>query len=235
MSNQSVEHDVVFLSYDEPHAEQNFERCRDVLGPAVKRLHGVSGMHRAYRLTAELVDTDRYLVIDGDLYLDERFRQLATVAAPEDVVMVTWAARNSVNGLCYGYGGPKLVRRSAMTVESTTLDVLAGLPGRKIFRADVAGETRIDGSWFQAWRAAFREVAMLTIGSEYGMPGELARERVQQWATFESSSDDSPTAVGARDALVWLQQRADHDEQRRFLNDPRKLRAHFLGRGHKDV
>ncbi|MFD8897156.1 hypothetical protein [Streptomyces ardesiacus] len=54
--------DAVMLSYDEPIADRLHARVQRVLGTRVKRLHGVRGMRRAYRLAAEVTDSEQFLL-----------------------------------------------------------------------------------------------------------------------------------------------------------------------------
>ncbi|WP_224326638.1 hypothetical protein [Streptomyces olivaceus] len=61
--------DAVMLSYDEPIADQLHARLQRVLGTRVKRLHGVQGMRRAYRLAAEVTDSEQFLLADGDFVI----------------------------------------------------------------------------------------------------------------------------------------------------------------------
>ncbi|MCX4902431.1 hypothetical protein OG571_46670 (plasmid) [Streptomyces sp. NBC_01369] len=65
--------DAVVLSYDEPLAEKLHARLQRVLGLKVKRLHGVHVMRRAYRLAAEVVDAEQFLLADGDFVIDTEF------------------------------------------------------------------------------------------------------------------------------------------------------------------
>lgn len=58
--------DVVMLSFDEPDANDLHHRLEQVLARPVKRLHGIVGMRRAYKLTAEAATTATYLLADGD-------------------------------------------------------------------------------------------------------------------------------------------------------------------------
>ncbi len=106
--------EAVQLSYDEPLAGSLHTRLARVLGGSVKRLHGVRGMRRAYRLTAELVDTEQFFLADGDFAIDPEFPTAAVQPLADGVAMRVWQAVNPVNGLTYGYGGLKLIaaRRS---------------------------------------------------------------------------------------------------------------------------
>ncbi|MCD0449444.1 hypothetical protein LO762_09610 [Actinocorallia sp. API 0066] len=168
--------DTVFLSVDEPLADELFGRLCRVLGPA-KRLHGVRPMRRAYQLCAQLADTEEFFLADGDFDIDPDFYADAIDPLAEGTCMRVWQARNPINGLTYGYGGLKLIRASALRHLGDAVDVLAALPGQVEFTGTPAGTTRIDQSPYHAWKAAFRECAMLARGCEYGATGHAAQQR----------------------------------------------------------
>ena len=46
-------YDVVFLSYDEPNAEENYQHLLSIR-PKAKRVHGVKGSDAAHKACAEL-------------------------------------------------------------------------------------------------------------------------------------------------------------------------------------
>lgn len=234
--------DAVMLSYDEPLAGALHTRLEQVLGWPVKRLHGVRGMRRAYRLTAELVDTEQFFLADGDLAIDPGFDPGDVESLADGVAMRVWRTVNPVNGLVYGYGGLKLVRRSALRELGTAVDVLAALPGRTEFVPVVAGLTRFNQSPYLAWKAGFRECAMLARGSEYGMTGEESQSRIEAWTTSGSNQPDSAgvgefagyAAAGAREGLAFARDTARDlarlDRFHRFaaLNDPVWLQRRFV-------
>ena len=45
-------YDIVFISYNEPNADANFERLQARF-PTVKRVHGVKGIHQAHIAAAK--------------------------------------------------------------------------------------------------------------------------------------------------------------------------------------
>lgn len=182
--------DCVLLSYDEPRADEHFQLLAGVFG-VVRRLHGVRGMHRAYRLCAEVADTKEFFLADADLAIDPGFDPAAVAPLGPGVPMRVWCTRNPVNGLTYGYGGLKLCRRSTLRRLRNVgaVDVLAALPGRPEFASQVAGETRFDTSPRHAWRAGFRECAMLTRGCDYGrIRDHEADHRLRTWRTGGAAS-----------------------------------------------
>ncbi len=200
--------EAVMLSYDEPLADELHARLQRVLGLRVKRLHGVRGMRRAYRLAAEVVDTEHFLLADGDFAVGTEFDACAVDPLPEAVSMRVWRAVNPLNGLVYGYGGLKLIRRSALRKLGEAVDVLAALPGRIEFTADIAGTTRINQSPYHAWKAGFRECAMLARGSEYAMGESLTAERIAAWIAGGAGQFAQFAVSGAREGVAFAHEAA---------------------------
>lgn len=219
--------DAVFLSYDEPMADSLHARMQRTLGGTVKRLHGVHGMRRAYRLCAEIVDHEQFFLADGDFAIDTDFAPAAVAPLDEEVSMRVWRAVNPVNGLSYGYGGLKLIRRSALREMGQAIDVLAALPGRIEFAREAAGITRFNQSPFLAWKAGFRECAMLARGSEYGMADDEARQRVEAWTASRDGEFAAYAAIGAREGVAFAREAARDPKRFDHLNDPSWLRARF--------
>jgi hypothetical protein len=202
----------------------------------VKRLHGVEGMRRAYRLAAEVVDAEQFLLADGDFVIATEFALSAVEPLDEGVSMRVWRARNPLNGLVYGYGGLKLIRRSALRQLGAAVDVLAALPGRTEFVADIAGTTRVNQSPYHAWKAGFRECAMLTRGSEYGMDDTEANERIAAWTAGGEGEFAQFAVSGAREGVVFAREAARLPDRFDKLNDPEWLHARFTaGHGEQAV
>ncbi|MET8855533.1 hypothetical protein [Streptomyces sp. NPDC004579] len=222
--------DAVMLSFDEPLADRLHARLQRVLGVPVKRLHGVQGMRRAYRLAAEVVDAEQFLLADGDFVVATEFDLSAVEPLEEGVSMRVWRARNPLNGLIYGYGGLKLIRRSALREMGEAVDVLAALPGRAQFVGEIAGTTRIDQSPYHAWKAGFRECAMLSRGSEYGMGDAEAAERIAAWLASSEGSFVEFALAGAQEGVDFAHQAARVPAQFQKLNDPRWLFDRFTAR-----
>jgi hypothetical protein len=225
--------DAVMLSYDEPIADRLHARLQRVLGTRVKRLHGVQGMRRAYRLAAEVTDSEQFLLADGDFVIATEFDLGSVAPLAEGVSMRVWRARNPLNGLVYGYGGLKLIRRSALRQLGDAVDVLAALPGRAEFVASVAGTTRINQSPYHAWKAGFRECAMLARGSEYGMDDGEAAERIKAWTDGAEGEYADFATAGAREGVAFAAEAAHFPHLFDKLNDPAWLFSRFTA-GHAE-
>ena len=104
------DHDVFYLSYDEPNAEKNYaDICNKI--PWVKRVHGVKGSDAAHKACAMASETERFTTVDGDNIINPKWLDVE-IEFDMDVVdlttsVVSWCGYNIVNGLVYGNGGLK--------------------------------------------------------------------------------------------------------------------------------
>lgn len=167
---QMSEYDVIFISYDEPEAEENWAHLLS-LAPWAQRVHGVKGFDAAHKEAAALATTSRFITVDGDTRVDPKFFDLE-INIPEkfEDCVLSWASTNVVNGLAYGNGGLKLwtkdfvnnmqtheaAKRGSETVDFCWDEKYVQLNG-------IWSETRPNGSPFQAFRAGFREGIKMTL------------------------------------------------------------------------
>jgi hypothetical protein len=155
--------DVIFLSYDEPTANENFARLR-AFAPHARRVHGIKGIGHAHRKAAELSDTEYFFVVDADNWILDGFS-----FDPPEVELngrYLWCSRNAVNGAIWRNGAIKLLRRGdVLALESFQVDFFLSIEGRIGLLDVVASETRFNSSPFLAWRGGFRECAKLAAGS----------------------------------------------------------------------
>ena len=109
-----IDQDIIFLSYDEPNAEENYA---DLLAkvPWAKRVHGVEGSDAAHKACADLSETENFITIDGDTIIDPKFLEvdldLNKLNATKDY-QFSWAGKIDVNGLMYGNGSIKMWTRN---------------------------------------------------------------------------------------------------------------------------
>ena len=109
MKVKLAELDIIYLSYDEPNAEQNYADLLTKV-PWAKRVHGIHGSDAAHKACAELSTTDRFVTVDGDNTIRQEFiNQVLDFDEHTDLEhsVISWCGRNSINGLLYGNGGLK--------------------------------------------------------------------------------------------------------------------------------
>ena len=88
-----TEFDVIFISYDEPNADENFA---DLLNkcPWAKRSHGVHGSDAAHKAAAKLSDTERFVGVDADNIVDPEFFNITfDTDRIKDNHVVSWSGK----------------------------------------------------------------------------------------------------------------------------------------------
>lgn len=167
-----IEHDVVFLSYDEPNAEKNYA---DLLTkcPWAKRVHGVEGSDSAHKACAELAQTERVTIVDADNIVNSRFFEQTIEVESEDLYnnsVISWCGLNVINGLKYGNGGIKSWPREFI-LNMKTHENADSLQSQVDFCWDInyitldecMSEVYNNATPWQAWRAGFREGVKMSL------------------------------------------------------------------------
>ena len=158
--------DCVYLSYDEPQKEEFWVKIKNMV-PWAKRVDGVKGSDAAHKAAADVSDTERFILIDGDNLPDPAFfnQTLHFPTQEYEHAVFRWRARNHINGLMYGNGGlsswTKEFVHNMQTHEHsdgrTETQVEFCFDPLYWAMHDCFSKTYPNGSPFQAWRAGFRE------------------------------------------------------------------------------
>jgi len=158
--------DCIYLSYDEPNAEENWVKIKNMV-PWACRVDGIKGSDAAHKAAGEASTTDRFILIDGDNIPDPSFFNLTLAFPTEEYerAVFRWRARNHVNGLMYGNGGlsswTKDFVNNMKTHENTdgSVETLVEFCFDPLYWAmhDCYSVTYPNGSAFHSWRAGFRE------------------------------------------------------------------------------
>jgi hypothetical protein len=167
---------VVFLSYDEPNADQNYNQLLTFI-PWAERVHGVKGSDAAHKACANLATTDRVVIVDGDNYmvrggfLDQTVEILDNTIDLDNSV-ISWPSINTINDLVYGNGGIKCWARNTLLNMRTHESADPNNSRAQIdFCWDInyipldCAYTKIhnNSTPFQAWRAGFREGVKMSL------------------------------------------------------------------------
>lgn len=102
---------VVFLSYDEPNADENYQFLIDhhPNKSQIHRVHGVKGFDAAHKAAAKAANAIRFFTVDADCQIDRSIWTKSIELTHEiQKATLSWSSRNLVNGLVYGNGGVKL-------------------------------------------------------------------------------------------------------------------------------
>jgi len=175
---------IIFLSYDEPNAEQNWQKLRQRF-PTAKRVHGVEGILNAHKKAAELSTTASFFVVDGDSEILDTFSFTNKLSAHDRLRYVhIWKCLNPVNGLEYGYGGVKMFHKNMFENFDETIVDMSTLLGEGVKLMDeVATVTHFNSDEFHAFRGAFRECTKLASGVIKNQDNTESIERLNVWTT----------------------------------------------------
>jgi hypothetical protein len=186
--------DIVYLSYDEPNAEKNYADLLTKV-PWAKRVHGVDGSDSAHKACARLSETERVIVVDGDNTIRPEFLKQEIDFKDEvdlDKSVISWGARNTINGLIYGNGGIKcwptqlvLDMKTHENAESenakTQVDFCWDINYIQI--DSCMSDVHNNATPQQAWRAGFREgVKMGLLEGSKAVPNNFSKQ--VHWKNF---------------------------------------------------
>jgi len=211
--------DVVFISYNEPNADVNWQRVLEK-APWAKRVHGVKGIFNAHKAAAKLAKTDMFFVVDGDAWLVDEWEFNFQPGIFDRDCAYVWSSTNPVNDLTYQNGGVKLFSKSILMRKKkwTTLDMFTGIMPKIKTENAISCITTFNVDAFSTWRSAFREsvklyttnqMSKLTswLESDVGQPfGSYAVSGAQCGTQFAKDNiNDQSTLLKIND-YDWLEQ-----------------------------
>ena len=176
-------YDVVFISYNESNAEENYHKLIAKC-PRAKRVHGVKGIHQAHIQAASICDTDMIWIVDGDAVIEENFNFDLVVSSYDIECVHVWRSRNPINNLEYGNGGVKLLpRKLTSNMDTATPDMTTSIS--KTFKAmqTVSNINSFNTDKFTTWRSAFRECCKLASRVIERQHDDETQQRLDTWCT----------------------------------------------------
>lgn len=155
-------YDIVFISYDELNAEDNFNLIRKRFSN-VKRIKNIKGIHNAHIEAAKLCTSDYFYVVDADAEVLDTFNFDYNIEFFDKPKIRVWRAKNIINDLVYGYGAIKLLPRTftaRMKQLNPDMSTSLGIEYEPIM--ELSNITKFNTSPFNTWRSAFRECTKLS-------------------------------------------------------------------------
>lgn len=187
-------YDIVFISYNEPFADDNFIRLQSRF-PYSIRVHGVKGIHQAHIEAARLATTEMFWVVDADALIEDSFyfefeyvpyRNVQSRKVLHSMVHV-WHSKNPVNGLIYGYGGVKfLPKELTMNMSTDTTDMTTSISSKFKLMPAVSNTTFFNTDPFNTWKSAFRECVKLSSKVIDGQVDDETEQRLSVWCVLNA-------------------------------------------------
>ena len=196
--------DIVFISYDEPEADINWELLKS-RHPRAVRVHGVSGMELALEAAADVSTTSWYYAVFAKTRLYEGFDFSFVPDRMQQPKHYIFNCRNSSNGLEYGHMG--MVLYNCAGIRETNRFANFGLDYTLSFSHESIPLLSCYGDFattpYHAWRTAFRETAKLAY-FETATPSVDNSYRLTTWLNKATGNNAEWVLKGAKDGLEFF-------------------------------
>lgn len=197
--------DIVFLSYDEPNADENWEKLK-AKHPRAKRVHGVPARTLAYITAALKSETDYFFAVFPTIEIDDSFDFTFQPDRLKEPCHYIFHCKNPVNGLEYGHRAVILYNKQlCLDTKKPGLDFTLSQAHTVV--PTLCGTTNFNVSPEISWRVAFREVIKLcamkqTVESRY---------RLKKWCELGKGPYAELVQRGALDAIDYYEKNK-HDQ-----------------------
>lgn len=220
-------YDIVFISYGEPNADNNWERLKSQF-PMAKRVKDVEGIHQAHITAAKKCFTKMFWVVDGDAeLLDFNFDYEVSEWDLETVHV--WRSINPVNNLEYGYGGVKLLPRTlTLNMDTTVPDMTTSISDKFKAVDQISNLTVFNTDPWNAWKSGFRECCKLASKTIKGQVDEETEKRLDIWCTVGENAEFGKYAIhGAQVGRHFGETHKDDKDMLYKINDFKWLKEQF--------
>jgi hypothetical protein len=223
-------YDVVFISYNEPNANENYKKLLDVC-PRAKRVHGVKGIHQAHINAAKLCNTDMIWVIDGDAVIENNFNFDLVMSSYDIDCVHVWKSTNPINNLEYGNGGVKLLpRQLTLDMNINTSDMTTSISKKFKAMDTVSNTNSFNTDEFATWRSAFRECCKLASRSIERQYEEETKLRLDTWCSVGVEKPFGTYAIkGAQAGRLYGETNKNNPDALNKINDFNWLQEQFSG------
>ena len=228
VASRTLPYDIVFISYNEPTADDNFKNLKERF-PRAKRVHGVKGIHQAHIEAAKLVDTCMLWVVDGDAEIVNEFNFDHEVSSYEKDIVHVWRSKNPINDLIYGYGGVKLLPTTlTLNMDTSKPDMTTSISSKFKAVKSVSNITAFNTDPFNTWKSAFRECCKLSSKIIDRQKDEETLHRLNIWCTVGKDRPFGELAIaGAKAGSEYGTLNRDNLEALKKINDFDWLKRKF--------
>tara|TARA_Y100001954_G_C15804325_1_gene601838 strand:+ start:521 stop:1852 length:1332 start_codon:yes stop_codon:yes gene_type:complete len=223
-------YDIVFISYEEPNADENYKRILERF-PQCKRIHGVKGIHQAHIEAAKLCNTPMFWIIDGDADIVEDFNFDYQVPVWQWDHVHVWRSRNPINGLVYGYGGVKLFPRELTeNMDVSKPDMTTSISAKFKTIQQISNITAFNTGEFETWKSAFRECCKLSSKVIDRQKEAETETRLKIWSSVGKDKPYGEYAIkGAKEGTMYGIANKGNIDALKKINDFDWLREKFNG------
>ena len=223
-----MRYDIIFISYNEPQADENFSRLKARF-PYAQRVQGITGIHQAHIAAAKKAFTKMFWVVDADAQILDTFNFDHVVSEYDLENVHVWRSMNPINDLEYGYGGVKLLPKSlTQNIDVSKPDMTTSISS--LFKAmpEISNVTAFNVDAFNTWKSAFRECVKLSSKTIDRQDDADTTYRLNVWCTRGIDRPFGREAIeGAVQGKQYGLENKDNNEALKMINDFDWLRERF--------
>jgi hypothetical protein len=214
--------DIVFISYYEPNADENWNRLKTRF-PRAKRIDKIKGIHQAHIEAAKQATSEMFWVVDGDAQIVDEFN--FDYEDPEKHTVHVWKSKNPVNDLEYGYGGVKLLPTDmTLNMDTTKTDMTTSISDQFKSMNQISNITAFNTDPFNSWKSAFRECVKLASRIIDRQEESETQIRLDRWCVVGSDTDVIAGAIAGR---KYGTENKNNTEALKKINDFNWLRDEY--------
>lgn len=201
--------DIVYISYDEPEAEKNWQHLQNFasnLPNRLTRIHGVQGMENALKAAAEESTTPWVYNVFAKTELDPSFKFNFVPDYMQSPKHYIFYCKNASNDLVYGHMAV-IMYNCNMVKNAGSYEEQLGLDYTMSFPVEVVPEISCIGNFatseYHAWRTAFRECAKLAYFNSVESDFEN-KHRLDVWTSYAKGAYADWVLRGANDGVEFF-------------------------------
>jgi len=219
-ASSPVPFDIVFISYQESNAEENYNHLLKI-APTAKRINNVKGIHKAHIEAAKIVNTEMFWVVDGDALIENNFSFNYQVPKWQQDTVHVWHSKNPVNDLTYGYGGVKLLPTNlTCNMDTSKTDMTTSISNKFKAVPELSNITAFNTDSFSAWRSGFRECVKLASQTIDRQLDSETLERLEIWCNQGTNRPFGiDTIKGAIAGRRFGEENKDNPNELQKIND----------------
>ena len=221
-------YDIVFISYQEPNADENWQTLKEKY-PTAKRVHGVKGIHQAHIQAAKQCFTKMFWIVDGDAVIMDDFEFDHEVSEYDLDCVHVWRSQNPINDMVYGYGGVKLFpRKMTINMDLSKPDMTTSISNKFKAMQQISNITAFNTGPFETWKSAFRECVKLSSKVIDRQKDDETQKRLVTWCTVGADKPYGDYAIkGAKYGAQYGARNKGNIEQLHKINDFAWLKEQF--------
>lgn len=198
-------YDTVFISNNEPFADQNYNHLVNRYTRSVLRVNGINDRTQAFQAAANFVSTEYFFSVPAKLRINDDFAwNFSLPNSYYNNKHYIFYAKNPVNNLVYGHMALVLYNKK-LVLETVTpgLDFTLSKPHSVV--PVVSGVSNFNLDPLVTYRTAFREVIKLLYYQSLN-PTSENEYRIQQWTRIAQGLNAQWCLTGAGDAKQYFEE-----------------------------